>query len=261
MAAVTSAKCIGVLGGLGPYAGLDLVHKIFDCTNAKIDQEHLPVLLYSFPNDIPPRVEFLLGKTDINPGYAMGELMVRLAEAGASVIGMPCNTAHSAAMLDIALDILYKSGFTGQFVHMITETAKYIQTVYPTVKNVGVLCTQGAYRSKVFDMHFNKYGLNVLYLDDDGRSHLQNDISNADYGIKAFSCPVTDIVKHDMELQAIHLAEQKADLILMGCTEIPLALSSTDFQGIPLLDPTKVLAESLVRTFDPTKLKHDYLKK
>ena len=104
-------------------------------------------------------------------------------------------------------------------------------------------------------MHFNKLGLNVLYLDDDGRSHLQNDISNSVYGIKAFSSPVTNIVKNDVELQAIHLAERKADLILMGCTEIPLALSGTDFQGIPLLDPTKVLAESLVRAFNPAKLK------
>lgn len=251
----TSANCIGVLGGLGPYAGLDLVHKIFDCTNAKIDQEHLPVLLYSFPNDIPPRVEFLLGKTDINPGYAMGELMVRLAQAGASVIGMPCNTAHSAPMLDVALDILYKSGFKGQFVHMIVETAKYINAVYPHVKNVGVLCTQGAYTSKVFDMHFNKYGLNVLYLDDDGRKVLQNSISSPSYGIKAFSSPVTDKVKTDVELEAEYLAQHKADLILLGCTELPLALCGADFHGIPLLDPTRVLAESLIKAFDPTKLK------
>ncbi|HEY5615808.1 MAG TPA: aspartate racemase, partial [Bacteroidota bacterium] len=33
---------IGVVGGVGPYAGLDLVKKIFDQTTASIDQEHLP---------------------------------------------------------------------------------------------------------------------------------------------------------------------------------------------------------------------------
>ncbi len=254
----TTAKCIGVLGGLGPYAGLDFVHKVFDCTNAATAQEHLPVLLYSFPNAIPPRVEFLLGKTTINPGYAMGELLVRLAKAGASVIGIPCNTAHSASILDVALDILFKSGFQGQFVHMIAETANHIRTVYPAAQNVGVLCTQGAYHSKVFDMHFNKYGLSVSYLEDEGRALLQNAISNSSYGIKAFSSPVTDRAKNDIGLQAAHLAEKNADCIIMGCTELPLALSGTDFQGIPLLDPTKILAESLIKAFDATKLKHNH---
>lgn len=54
-------QCIGVVGGLGPYAGLDLVRKIFDRTRADHDQDHLPVMLYSFPGDIPVRPEFLLG--------------------------------------------------------------------------------------------------------------------------------------------------------------------------------------------------------
>lgn len=33
----------------------DLVRKIFDGTKADCDQDHLPVMLYSFPGDIPVR--------------------------------------------------------------------------------------------------------------------------------------------------------------------------------------------------------------
>lgn len=251
---ITSQKCIGVLGGLGPYAGLDLVHKIFDNCKAEYDQEHLPLMLYSFPNDIPPRVEFLLGKTEENPGYAMGELMVRLAQAGASVIGMPCNTAHSAPMLDVALDILYKSGFSGKFVHMIDETAQYIKEHYPQAKNVGVLCTQGAYSAKVFDSHFNKYGLNVLYPEDEGRASLQKAISSPEYGIKAFSSPITETAKNAVTAQAETLITKKADIIILGCTELPLALCGKEFHSVPLLDPTRVLARALIRNFDEKKL-------
>ena len=93
-------QCIGVVGGLGPYAGLDLVRKIFDRTRADHDQDHLPVMLYSFPGDIPVRPEFLLGLTRENPGEAIGDIMARMAEAGATIIGMPCNTAHSPRILD-----------------------------------------------------------------------------------------------------------------------------------------------------------------
>ena len=32
-------NAIGVVGGLGPYAGLDLVKKVFDNTAASTDQE------------------------------------------------------------------------------------------------------------------------------------------------------------------------------------------------------------------------------
>ena len=58
-----NTPCIGIVGGLGPYAALDLVRKISDGTKADCDQDHLPVMLYSFPGDIPVRPEFLLGLT------------------------------------------------------------------------------------------------------------------------------------------------------------------------------------------------------
>jgi aspartate racemase len=53
------SKAIGIVGGVGPYAGLDLNRKIFDNTVAKTDQEHLQVILFSFSADIPDRTKFL----------------------------------------------------------------------------------------------------------------------------------------------------------------------------------------------------------
>ena len=38
---------IGIVGGAGPYAGLDLTQKILQQTRAENDQDYLP--LYSFP--------------------------------------------------------------------------------------------------------------------------------------------------------------------------------------------------------------------
>jgi len=36
---------IGIVGGAGPYAGLDLAQKILQQTRAKNDQDYLPTLL------------------------------------------------------------------------------------------------------------------------------------------------------------------------------------------------------------------------
>lgn len=78
----TDTGAIGVLGGVGPYAGLDLMRKIFDQTEANCDQEHLSVIQYSLSEHIIDRTRFLLGETDENPGEAIGEIMVRMAKAG-----------------------------------------------------------------------------------------------------------------------------------------------------------------------------------
>lgn len=246
---------IGVLGGLGPYAGLDLVQKIFDCCVAVKDQDHLPVMLYSFPHEIPLRVEFLLGSSAENPGYAMGDILVRLARAGATVLGMPCNTAHSPAMLDVALERLVASGFTGRFVHMVIETVEHISATYPHARRIGVLCTQGAFRSRVFDLHFQRVGLETLYPDERGREELQRAISSPEYGIKAFSAPVTEQARAAIVVQAQQLQQRQADIILLGCTELPLVLTGNNFEDIPLVDPTQILARSLVRAFAPKSLR------
>ncbi|MCQ2444318.1 MAG: hypothetical protein MJ061_02330, partial [Mailhella sp.] len=48
-------RTIGIVGGLGPFAGYDLVREIFRWTKASVDQDHLPRMLHSFPGWIPER--------------------------------------------------------------------------------------------------------------------------------------------------------------------------------------------------------------
>lgn len=48
------SKTIGILGGMGPSATIDLFQKIVSNTPAVKDQEHLRVIIYNNPK-IPPR--------------------------------------------------------------------------------------------------------------------------------------------------------------------------------------------------------------
>ena len=52
---IEKRKMIGVVGGMGPYAGLDLVRKIFDLTQANQDQDHVPLAMISVPHKITDR--------------------------------------------------------------------------------------------------------------------------------------------------------------------------------------------------------------
>ena len=103
---MAGTKKIGIVGGLGPEAGVDLFRKIIQETPAKGDEDHLKVVLDSAPSEVPDRTAFLTGKTKVNPGTAIGKIICRLISADAEVIGIPCNTAHVPNILSAALDII-----------------------------------------------------------------------------------------------------------------------------------------------------------
>ena len=56
---MNSHATLGILGGMGPAAGVDLCRKIVDQHPASRDQDHIPFILYSVPQ-IPDRTEALL---------------------------------------------------------------------------------------------------------------------------------------------------------------------------------------------------------
>ena len=84
---------------------------------------------------------------------------------------------------------------------------------------------------------------------------VQQAISNTAYGIKAQSNPVTPEARAALLAEAEKLVEQGADAVILGCTEIPLALTEPDLRGVPLLDATKGLARALIIAFAPERLK------
>src|SRR5947209_5090461 len=83
---------LGVLGGMGPLATVDFMHKVIDATPARHDQEHIPLIVHSVPQ-IPDRTTAFLTGSDAPWGYLLAGLRV-LENAGADVIAIPCNTAH-----------------------------------------------------------------------------------------------------------------------------------------------------------------------
>ncbi len=48
--------------------------------------------------------------------------------------------------------------------------------------------------------------------------------------------------------------KEGAEIIIMGCTEIPLAIKDNKINGKPLIDSTKILARALILKSSPEKL-------
>jgi aspartate racemase len=246
---------IGIVGGVGPYAGLDLARKIFDETIASADADHLPLALLSVPERIADRTEFLLGKTDVNPAHAIAGIIRRLESMGASVIGIPCNTAHAPEIFDaITCEVEGMGGRVG-IVHMIEEAAAFIRKNYPEVGAVGVLSTTGTFRAKVYPAILGRMGLDVVEPDEGLQEKVHAAVYDPGYGIKARSNPVAARARDALLEGVAALQKRGADAVILGCTEIPLAIPEKKIGDTPMVDPTLILARALIKRIAPHKLK------
>lgn len=244
---------IGIVGGVGPLAGLDLVKKIIEETNVVSDREHLPLLLSSQPHRIANATAFLLGENIDNPATDISKIILELEQMDASVIAMPCNTIHSPQIFDKIKEQLEKSHKSISVLHIVEETAKYLNENYPTYK-VGILSTTGTKNSGLYQSTFSKYGLEIVEADDILQRKIHQAIYDESYGVKFVSSPVTNRAHTDLVAAIQELKNNGAQVIVLACIELSLALQERNYSAVPVVDPNRVLARALIRFVAPEKL-------
>lgn len=245
---------IGIVGGVGPLAGLDIFKKIIEETIASKDQEHIPVILSSQPHRIADRTAFLLKKSTENPAHALLKIIGELDNSGAKVVAIPCNTAHAPAIFDtieLGLNNLYPDL---RLLHIVKETAYFIQVNYRNQK-VGVLSTTGTRDTELYKNILAQCGIENIAPNDDLQPLVHATIYNEEYGIKAYSSPVTSKAQEDLIHAISVLKNHGAQVIVLACTELPLALTEKSYFGIPMVDPNRVLARALIDYIAPEKLR------
>lgn len=253
---MNTEKIIGIVGGVGPFAGLDINRKIFENTKAITDQDHLEVYLLSCSRYIADRTEYLHNQDSIeNPAFAIFNVIRKLNQIGAGIVGIPCNTAHSPLIFNKILSLIADAGLNVELVNMIEETKKTIKENPKKPNSIGLLSTLGTYGSGIYQSAFaSNTEIRLVLPCDEDKEKVHRAIYDKEFGIKAVSSPVTE---RAVELLhgVIHTLQKKEKIqsVIMGCTEIPLALRQDDID-IPLIDPTEILARSLIYKADPSKL-------
>jgi aspartate racemase len=256
MNSMNSEKIIGIVGGMGPFAGVDLARKVLEQTNAKRDQDHLSIKLISTPREIEDRTEFLLGKTDTNPADAIINIIKELNNLGASVIGIPCNTTFSPQIFNKITSTLSQEIKGLKIVNIIDEVIDFIQANYPNIKNIGVLSTIGAYKANVYKNPLTERGYNVVLPSEALQYNVvHRAIYDRKYGIKSKSEPITKKAKEWLWEAIGYLQELGAEAIILGCTELSLAIKRKRIKKVIIIDPTTILAKALVREANAMKMK------
>jgi len=213
---------LGVLGGMGPAATLDFLTKLQTLTPVQRDQDHIRTLVDINPQT-PDRNDPLA-----RPGPVLAEMANGLRGAGAQVLAIACNTAHAYA--DV---IVHASGLP--LIDMIETAAKTARDT--GARRVGVLGTPKAL--KLYREYLAAQGLGVVTLDKDRQEVFMDLI----YRIKRGD--LGDGVRTDMAELGRRLAQDGADAIIAGCTEVPLVFDA-EAGRLPFIDAGEALARRCV---------------
>jgi aspartate racemase len=244
---------IGIVGGIGPLAGIDLCKKVVENSIANSDQQHIPFLLSSIPDRVADRTEYILGNIKTNPGPSIAELILELEKSGATVIGIACNTAHSPQIFDAILSELKQQRSNVLILNMIDETIQIIKS--HKIQKIAVLSTSGSYKTKLYQNKLSEAGLTPIVLDFEMHSYLVHDaIYNAEYGIKS-TAKTSDKSIKQINSAIEELKNQGAQGIILGCTEIGMIEDELDLQGLISFNPSTILARALIKRTYPGKLK------
>jgi aspartate racemase len=243
------SSLIGVIGGVGPYAGLDFMQKIMNNTRAEKDQDHLDCVLVSCPSLIPDRTEYLLDSGNgQNPAAGMFKCAQKLHAAGVRYAAVACNTAHAALIFKPFLEMA--APLEGlQIINMLECCAAFVREL--GIKKAGLLSTMGTHQSGVYSEYIKD---NLTLIEpEDGQKRVHEAIYDKDFGIKAQSQPVTERAKTIIMEEINKLVQKGAEAVILGCTELPLAAGNPRF-AVPIIDPALIAARKLISLAAPAKL-------
>lgn len=222
-------KIVGIIGGMGPLATCDLMLKVIKNTDAECDQEHVHLLIDN-NTAIPDRTEAII-RGGVSP---LEELVIsanRLTAAGADALAIACHSAH------YLLPELEKIVST-PFISLIDTTTKRL--LEGNNKTVALFATEGLSKAGIYQAKLTKAGINVLVPDDNE----QNLVTEVIYDAIKAGHPLP----RPERFQALidRYRERGAEKIVLGCTELPVAVKKYKFEA-EFIDPTYELALEIIR--------------
>ena len=241
---MSANRKIGIVGGAGVAASAALVQRIVDIVTdrgARFDQDHPEVILIQ-ATQAPSRSLWLEGRgPSFVPAYV--ETARRLRAAGAGVIAMCCNTAHAAHG-----EIENAAGLP--VIDLIAKAAREAIDAASQGEAIGVLSSSGTRAAGLYRDAIAKAAPGRLVVEPDEAA--QTLVTDGIIGVKRGSHRQPDGHPSPADLftkAADSLVARGAGVVILGCTEIPLAFPAS-WRGAPTVDTIDVLARACLRWWD-----------
>jgi aspartate racemase len=228
---------IGILGGMGTQAGLDFCSKLAKLNRGKADQKYPLFVLYNKSN-IPDRKQNLKKYNKVLKSLVEGCKFLQKNKC--KFISIPCNTAH----------YWYKDLSKKIKIPILNMP----EIVYLNAKNnlkrnskIGLLATEATIKTGVYSHYFNKKFLLIS-----PNTTLQQRSVNK--SIKLVKMGKTKEAERAIKPAVNYLIKKKCKKIILGCTELPIAIFAyKSFKKAKLsktfMDPNLILAEASMKKY------------
>lgn len=230
-------KIVGIIGGMGPEATIDLMTRVIRATPALDDMDHIRIVVDN-NSKVPSRIKALIEKTGESPLSCLQEMARKLADWGVDVLAIPCNTAHyyhPGIQETVGIPVL----------DMIGLSVAAIITGHPGLKTVGILASSAVIDLQIYEKRFAEKGVALVT----PAGGLQKGIMDAIRKIKTGRFGKK--VHGALQAAATDLVDKGAEALLVACTELSIIASEIDVP-IPVYDSAQVLAEAIVKTVKET---------
>ena len=265
---------IGIIGGCGPLATVDIEHKILKATqrlfHPLVDQDYFNLIVYNRTQFYDRNDAITFGQGNLFDEYL--HCTNALISLGVNIILIACQTAH------VYLPKL-QNHTKIPIIDIVQETSQYTSKISPHISKVGILSTEATQREKLYHESLAPYGIEVVPTP----PHIQNKLMEAIYiiktGVNLVDKPSVIVNEHYSTIneekysdlkshpyrkillqktipnpiviikEAIdYLADKGCKHVILGCTELPLVLPYINVKELDviLIDPNTVVAESAV---------------
>lgn len=223
-------KIIGILGGVGPWATVDMFKKFLETVSAERDQDYPRLIIYC-NSKIPDRNKAIMER-GADPVPALQDTARSLEKAGAAFIVIGSNGTHyyhDAIQKAVEIPVL----------NMIEETVKFIKDQHGSASKIGLVAATCTILEQIYERHF-KNSAQVLLTP---RHELQEKVMGAIYEVKVGQIKKP---KETLVTVATELIQAGAGAIICGCTEVSVGLQQSDLD-VPVIDPMKIIAKTAIR--------------
>lgn len=222
-------SAIGILGGMGPQASARLYELLIEGTKAftpaAIDSDYPEIVLLNVP--VP---NFISDKNELEKAKQMLIQRTQLLEqAGCSVIGIACNTAHILLPdLQAVTEVPFLS-----IPELVAERIKSAG-----FERIGLLATPTTLASDFYDRAISEELI---------RPSAKMSKQTEEFVYKQLNGAISKQDKSKFrELVGVFKKQCNLDAIILGCTELPLVYDRADEQ---VIDTLEILGSALLERY------------
>ncbi len=223
-------KIVGILGGMGPEATVDLMQRIIRLTPALDDMDHIRCIVDNNPK-VPSRIKAIIEGDGEDPGPCMADMGRRLESWGAHFLVIACNTAHyyyDAVQNAVKIPVI----------NLIDLVSNHVKVNFPEHDKVGILASPAVAMTGLYTKRFKKLGIEDIWPDPDYQESLFNIIKEIKKG------NINSNVQNDYTKVCENLLHKGAKIAIIACTELSVLGG-----GLPIntIDAAQVLAREIVQ--------------